>query len=292
MLLRKPLFAFFISLASSCSYATPYSFTSEKTTLVQVVSNMVLMKGGEFRMGAQNNKSKPVKINGFYLSSYPITWEMFKSYKKSLKMPVNTTPGDLLPFYNGVYPAAVTIKQAKAFCGWVARKTGLPAALISDKQWEYAARSGGKNILYSTNNNTLEPGKNLPSKEDLKLKYRGRMFFPDSVKVNKYPPNSAGIYLMGLNGVEWTKDKYYPILSRPDIISDSMKKNHPFTVRGTTSSDISDFSDPKLSKSYRNNIRQLLTVYNRLSSPPNENFSFRCVINTNKPIPKKWLTQP
>ncbi|BEK75362.1 hypothetical protein EATA6166_32540 [Enterobacter asburiae] len=115
-------------------------------------------------------------------------------------------------------PAIVTWNEANNYCNWLKNETGLPFSLPTEAQWEYAARSRGRNVLVATDdgvwreNEKNGEGENYATDEDrstVEEKFGINalsVFFP----VDQYPPTSFGLYGMADNGYEWVKDWYDP----------------------------------------------------------------------------------
>jgi len=95
--------------------------------------------------------------------------------------------------------------EAKNFCTWLGEISGLPFELPSEAQWEYAARSGGKNILYPTDNGKLEFGRNIK----VNRKDKGTSKYYPVSKVGLNPANPLGFHEMAANLPEWVNDWMY-----------------------------------------------------------------------------------
>nr|WP_314543775.1 SUMF1/EgtB/PvdO family nonheme iron enzyme [uncultured Massilia sp.] len=200
----------------------------------KVQKTMRPLKGGTFDMGDWGGKtglpydmdghSKPlhkVTLDGFSMMAYKVTYEDFDVFtdatgKERIGM------GDLLIRHRAPRrPAGVNWYGAKEYCMWLAKVTKLPFDLPTEAQWEYAARSGGKRVLFSTDNGKLERPRNFPN--DWKDGPE-----PPLPNVGSFPPNPAGLYGMSENTFEWVLDwfdkSYYKV---------SPEKNPLGPVKGT-----------------------------------------------------------
>jgi len=113
----------------------------------------------------------------------------------------------------------VSWKDAKAFCDWLARKSGKAACLPTEAQWEYACRAGTR-TAYPWGDNP-DDGKGWANCADLTAKER----FPNWQPVfswhdgfvftspgGSFKPNAWGLCDMIGNAWEWCADGYgeYP----------------------------------------------------------------------------------
>ena len=67
----------------------------------------------------------------------------------------------------GDYPAGVIWQQAKDYCQWLGKESDKNIVLPTEAQWEYAARSRGQYLPFSTNNGNFELGSNIPEQKKL-----------------------------------------------------------------------------------------------------------------------------
>lgn len=104
--------------------------------------------------------------------------------------------------------------EAEGYCAWLAERTGLPFALPTEAQWEYAARSRGREVPYATDTGDVErdPYLRRPKEYvDPSIPPSGNTLMHSSLKferrpVGSYPPNPLGLYDMTGNVAEWTQD--------------------------------------------------------------------------------------
>jgi formylglycine-generating enzyme required for sulfatase activity len=69
--------------------------------------------------------------------------------------------------------------------------------LPTEAQWEYAARSRGRWLIWATDNGEIDSGRNFP---------RDGEGFGETQNVGSYPPNPLGVYDMAANSKEWVAD--------------------------------------------------------------------------------------
>jgi formylglycine-generating enzyme required for sulfatase activity len=103
----------------------------------------------------------------------------------------------------------VTWEEAKAFAAWMAKITDRPYRLLTEAEWEYAARAGtatpfwwGSSITPAQANYC---GTDLYEGGGSKGEYRGR-----TVGVDSFDPNPWGLYNVHGNVWEWCEDIWHP----------------------------------------------------------------------------------
>ena len=202
MLLKKiTLLSLSLILFTSCSIFkqtnNPY-----KPELIQI-------QGGEFIFGdfyeGKNTDALPlhkVRIKNFKLSKYEITYAQYDYYSTLKNKPL--IDSELLE--RGSRAAAyVTWDQAVEFCEFHGMR------LPSEVEWEYAARSGGKNELYAGTSNPDS------------LKYYGITTLDDihaSSEIGLKKPNGVGLYDMTGNVFEWVGE-FYQFYTMPEQLHDN-----------------------------------------------------------------------
>lgn len=217
-----------------------------KEVVSRAKANMVFVEGGAFTLGdlgfrngarytGLTDASIPpvdVTIDSFSISKYETTWGDFLVYLESVNRaqdytreegylganlrPVTSEDDPLSPNYYRKPAKSPNYQEAEGYCYWLAEQTGLPFDLPTEAQWEYAARSGGQDILYATNTGTLENDKYLQRPKeylDPSIPPSGNTLIHSSGTherrpVGTYPPNPLGLYDMTGNVAEWTQDWY------------------------------------------------------------------------------------
>ena len=158
----------------------------------------IFVPGGTFMMGdfedQTNEDALPlheVDLPSFYINTYEITYEQYDKYAemKGLSKPDDEGFGR-----EERAVVLVTWEEAKAFCDCYG------ARLPAEAEWEYAARDGGKDILYY--------GTNYKHRINEYIRHEtnsvGYSYYVGSKK-----PNGLGLYDMGGNVYEWIGD-FYP----------------------------------------------------------------------------------
>ena len=92
----------------------------------------------------------------------------------------------------------VSWDDAQAYVAWLAKKTGKPYRLLSEAEWEYAARAGSP-TAYPWGPN---PGKDRANFDGSGSRWSGQQTAP----VGSFAPNAFGLYDLIGNVWEWTQD--------------------------------------------------------------------------------------
>ena len=186
-----------------------FSCSIFKKTLEPYSPEMVLVEGGTFEIGdvfeQANTDALPtheVTINPFYIGKYEVTFEEYDQF--ALK--TNRTLPDDNGYGRGKRAVInITWDDALAFC------KSLGYRLPSESEWEYAARAGGKEFLFSGTNNPEELS-------DYAVLRSSSINFAYLVGSKK--PNEIGLYDMSGNVFEWV-DEFYQFYSQPELIHDN-----------------------------------------------------------------------
>lgn len=181
--------------------------------VAKVKKSLRPLKGGTFDMGDWGSESglpydmdahsRPVHkvtLDGFSMMAYKVTYEDFDVFTDATGNERINMDEYNIEHRTPRRPAGVSWYGAKAYCAWLGKLTGLPFDLPTEAQWEYAARSGGKRVLFATDNGKLDRPRNFPKKWEYG---EPESSLPD---VGSYPPNPAGLYGMSENSHEWVRD--------------------------------------------------------------------------------------
>lgn len=172
-------------------------------------TELVVVPSGHFLMGSpQDEKDRdenegpchPVSVaRPFAVGRYPVTfaeWDAFVAAGGTTHRPDDKGWGrDRQPVIH------VSWDDAQAYVAWLRDRTGQPYRLLSEAEWEYAARAGSQ-TRYPWGD---EPGKDKAnfwgSSSKFKLKRTG--------PVGSFPANAFGLYDMIGNVREWVEDRWH-----------------------------------------------------------------------------------
>jgi formylglycine-generating enzyme required for sulfatase activity len=182
------------------------------------------IKGGTFDMGDWGMETKlglpydmdphsrplhKVTLDSYSIMAYKVTYDDFDVFTDATGSERISMDEIHISERAPKRPAGVSWHGAKAYCAWLETLTKLPFDLPTEAQWEYAARSGGRRVLFATDNGNIERGRNFPKEWQYGEKE------PPVPDVGSYPPNPAGLYGMSEDTHEWVNDwfdgKYYKI---------------------------------------------------------------------------------
>ena len=159
---------------------------------------MIPVKGGCYRMGDAFGGGHPserpvheVCVDDFTMGKYPVTQAQWRSV-------MGTNPSRFRDCGDDCPVEQVLWKDAAVFIERLNRLTGKNYRFPTEAEWEYAARSGGKNEQYA-GGNRLRP-----------LAWYSGDSGGKPHPVGLKAPNGLGIYDMSGNVWEWVKDWYDP----------------------------------------------------------------------------------
>ena len=158
-----------------------------------VCPEMVVLPAGQFIMGSDvhNNEKPPRKVTirrPFAVGKYEVTFAEWDACVAGGGCTSNPEPGDG-GWGRGRRPVInVSWHDAREYVAWLSRKTGKTYRLLSEAEWEYAARAGSATQFAPTQAN-----------------YRGG----GTVEVGSFPANGFGLNDMHGNVWEWVEDAWH-----------------------------------------------------------------------------------
>lgn len=191
-----------------------FAFICNKCCLEQGSSShneMVLLKGGTFLMGCTNEQKDCIEteipahlvtLSDFYIGKYEVTQKLWSDimgrnpafFKGCDDCPVEQVSWD-----------DIQIFLKKLNLKFPGRYYRLP----TEAEWEYAAREGGKSVLFGNGKNIATP---------IEINYKGDWAPTDyaregidrkrTMPVGSFPSNNLGLYDMSGNVREWCNDWY------------------------------------------------------------------------------------
>jgi len=101
----------------------------------------------------------------------------------------------------------VSYDDAKSYIEWLRQKSGKPYRLLSEAEWEFAAR-GGTSTPYAAGETLAPTQANFDANSASgrgQTEYKGT-----TLEVGTFPPNPYGLYDMEGNVFEWVEDCWNP----------------------------------------------------------------------------------
>lgn len=171
-------------------------------------------EGLPFTIDEDNKPPKWVELDGFSIQQYKVTYGDFDVYVQANALPAHPPKGD--DDFHGIWqdartgddvPAGVAWQQAKDYCLWLGKLTGLPFDLPTEAQWEFAAsnRINSYRQPFPTKTGQIVQGKSHPTFEQKKkmLGRHGAMYTG-----GQHEPSPLGLHDLVGNGFEWMNDWY------------------------------------------------------------------------------------
>jgi len=325
-----------VNMVLACSARSPELDAKVQEVLKASAENMVFVKGGTFMIGDtgdgkdikfftkhdQERNAKEITLDSYHISKYEVTWGELTTYMKDIgEYSFSNDPDSYLDMITAVDdPLSVYYHKRAAiapgwhvandYCNWLGKKTGLPYALPTEAQWEYAARSRGKRVRYANYDGftmVLDDymyGLHMAWNKDIREKEihqstdplappKGDSFGKVSSNpfrriVGSYPPNPLGLYDMAGNNSEWVAD-WYQKDYYPKMASHNPKgpKDAQFYVDMSLHEE-----DIQPTKVVRDSVAagmligvSMGSVYERLNVPIRSiRHGFRCALNLSEPL--------
>ncbi|QTF08532.1 formylglycine-generating enzyme family protein [Brenneria izadpanahii] len=202
-------------------FFTPAKSADDSINESKLGDLLIALKGGEYDMGYIDKDEQgrsyalPLKqlysypmsvyVKDFALTKTKITNRQFDHYLVSAGLPAREAPDESEPTPPDDAPAEVTYAQAESYCRWLGERVGQKAGLPDRIEWEYAARNGGKRVLFPTDNGVIDIGRNVASAaQKIVANSTGSSLDQQLMPVGQFPPTPLGFYDMASNGFEWT----------------------------------------------------------------------------------------
>jgi formylglycine-generating enzyme required for sulfatase activity len=167
---------------------------------------MVVIQAGRFVMGSAQHQLQrrtsegprhDVEISApFAVSKFEVTfaeWDACVAASACVRAHDEWGRGDM-PVIN------VSWDDAQQYVGWLSRATGKPYRLLTEAEWEYAARAGSS-TRFSWGN---DPGADNANCDDCDSKWNLQ-----TSPVGSFKPNAWGLYDMHGNVWEWIEDVWH-----------------------------------------------------------------------------------
>ncbi len=186
---------------------------------------MVEVPGGAFLKGSPLNErgrfddedQKHVTIGSFAAAKYLITrgqWAAFAAatHRATPSEPCAYAPSSHPSWKDPGFPqgddhpvVCVTWGEARDYAGWLTARTGHRYRLLSDDEWEYAARAGSTSAFPWGAVASHEMA-NYGLNQCCGPATQGRDQWEFTSPVGSFPPNAFGLYDMHGNVFEWVDD--------------------------------------------------------------------------------------
>jgi formylglycine-generating enzyme required for sulfatase activity len=167
---------------------------------------MVEVPAGRFTMGQADGDrdEKPphevVIAKPFAVGKFEVTFAEWDACAADGGCERNKRPEDM-GWGRGRRPVInVSWNEVQEYVAWLSRKTGKSYRLLSEAEWEYAARAG--------TTTKFAFGDTL-THDQAQFSY-GKLGEGQTVEVGKFPPNAWGLHDMHGNVWEWVQDCYAP----------------------------------------------------------------------------------
>lgn len=197
------------------------------TKVGNVEFKMIRVEGGTFMMGATPEMKKPdssempihqVTLSSYYIAETPVTQALWEEV-------MGNNPSSFKGDNNPV--ESVSWKDCHAFIKKLNQKTGKKFRMLTEAEWEYAARGGNNSMHYTySGSNSLDE---VAWYEANSYKKGSSSSDDGTHPVKTKKPNELGIYDMSGNVWEWCQD-WYGSYSSTDQIDPTGPANGSFRV--------------------------------------------------------------
>ncbi|MGO9133703.1 MAG: SUMF1/EgtB/PvdO family nonheme iron enzyme [Methylovirgula sp.] len=171
--------------------------------------DMVVIPAGAFMMGSPTSEPghqlveepqhKVTVAKPFAVAKYDVTFAEWDACVSVGACPLRPGAGTDAGWGRATRPAIfVSWDDAQAYVAWLRRMTGKDYRLLSESEWEYAARAGTESAYYWGN----EIGQNNADCNGCGSQWDNKQTAP----VGSFKPNAFGLYDMAGNVFSWVED--------------------------------------------------------------------------------------
>lgn len=174
--------------------------------------DMVVVPPGSFLMGSPPDEAgryddegpqRRVRIKGFAAGIYEVTWNQYEACVGADACAPIADDG----FGKGLTPVTnLSWYDAKTYVQWLSRETGKNYRLLSEAEWEYAARAGAK-TPFGFGQTVSDSQANFDATKVYGDGQAGRRR-GTTLPVGAFSPNAFGLFDMHGNVLEWIEDCY------------------------------------------------------------------------------------
>ncbi len=266
--MKNIYFLFITALIATVTFAQTKNISSFKPG--QTFSDckdcpeMVVIPAGSFMMGAKENEpgsypeEKPqreVSIKQFDCGKFDITKKQWAVFVKETNRPAtggcswsglqtdtSAKPWDPNPAANwnhigfeqdSTHPVVcITWDDVQDYLKWVSKKTGFIYRLLSEAEWEYAARAGTTTAYYWGDSISHEYANYGGDSTWGTGGVKGRDKWLTTSPVGSFPPNQFGLYDMNGNVMQWVEDCFSPTYPGLPTDGSAYKENVQLKLSG------------------------------------------------------------
>ncbi len=181
---------------------------------------MVVVPAGAFTMGSnegESNEKPPHKVTiakPFAVGKYEVTFAEWAACVSGGGCSSNKAPGDEGWGRDTRPVIEVSWNDAKEYAAWLTKKTGATYRLLTEAEWEYAARGGpaakeGGRLRYWWGDTASHDYANYGKDECCGGLKQGKDQWEHTAPVGQFPANPFGLHDLHGNVWEWVEDCYH-----------------------------------------------------------------------------------
>jgi formylglycine-generating enzyme required for sulfatase activity len=179
---------------------------------------MVIIPAGSFQMGSPEDEADRSPSEGpqrlvtiarpIAVGKFEVTFAEWEACVAGGGCKSNPAPGDE-GWGKGRRPVInVSWDDAQEYVAWLSKQTGKPYRLLSEAEWEYAARAGTTSPFATGAAVTPDQANfQTPFKDD--GENREGEYREQTIKVGSFPPNAFDLHDMHGNAWEWVQDNWH-----------------------------------------------------------------------------------